>query len=109
MKADVTDDKKNPLMKRRELTIKVSHEGASTPSRKEILSLAEKSAKCDSKLTVVRRIESMPGKGFSLARIDCYEKQIPEFIARNMRTVKEEPAPEAEAPAEAQPEAEAKE
>ena len=102
MKADIIEDKKNPLMKRREITMKVSHEGASTPSRKEVLSMVEKSANCDPKLTVVRRIESRPGKGFSVVRADCYDKRIPEFIAKNMRTVKEEPAP-------AEPEAEPKE
>jgi len=73
MWAEVVSDKYNPLVRRRELTLKIYHVLKSTPMRINLrLALAEK-LKVDIQRVYIRKIETEYGIGVSIAEVHIYD------------------------------------
>ena len=111
MKTNVTEQKKNPLMKREELWVEIEHEGAATPRRRELVPHLVKALKTKDNLVIIRKIFSETGRNRSRAKVFVYSKteDIPKGMAEKMqRRLKKgkQPEPKAEAkPAEKKEEA----
>lgn len=75
MKIEVLEQKKNPLLKRDELSIGLEHPGKATPSRKEILPELAKALKSKEELLIIDKIFSVPGRSISKARVLAYSKR----------------------------------
>ncbi|ARM75789.1 30S ribosomal protein S24e [Acidianus manzaensis] len=68
-------DISNKVVGRRELTIKLFHIGAGTPSREEIKNAISSLLNSQKDLIVVRKISTSYGSGTSIARIHVYDKK----------------------------------
>jgi small subunit ribosomal protein S24e len=87
---EIVEDKYNPLIKRREVVIRIAHIGKSTPSRGLVRHEVAKAYNVDVNLVYVREIRTEYGMGVSNAVIHIYEsveraKQFepPHIIKRN--------------------------
>lgn len=116
MKIEIKEQKKNPLLKRQELSVSVENPGKATPSRKEMLPELAKALKSREDLLIIDKIFSVSGRNISEARVLAYSKKedIPknklEKMKGRMAPKKKAEAPaEAHAPAEGKPGGEAKE
>ncbi|GEM_PF-375607 len=70
---EIVEEKYNPLIKRKEITIKITHIGKSTPSRGLIRIEVAKYYNADIEKTFVRKIETDYGIGVSTAYIHIYD------------------------------------
>ena len=109
LKIDILSEKKNPLMKREELLVRIEHTGARTPNRQDITKSIAKKIKKDERNIIVDKILTLSGKAESNARVLAYSsaKDIPAYKLEKMKrraskAKKAEPA--AEAPKEAETE-----
>ncbi len=106
MKVEILEQKKNPLLKREEVSVSLEHPGKATPSRKEILPELAKALKSREDLLIIDKIFSVPGKNISEARVLAYKKkdEIPknklEKMKGRMAPRKKAAAPAPEAPKE---------
>lgn len=106
MKIQILEQKKNPLLKREEVSVSLEHPGKATPSRKEILPELAKALKSREDLLIIDKIFSVPGKNISEARVLAYKKkdEIPknklEKMKGRMAPKKKAAAPAPEAPKE---------
>ncbi len=69
----VIDDRKNSLLKRRELRIEIWHIGASTPTRLDVKRHVASTLGVDENLVYVRKILTGFGLGKSIAEVHVYE------------------------------------
>jgi len=105
MKAEIKEQKKNPLLKREEVVLSINHSGDATPSREQILESSSKTLKKDKKVIVVDSIFTEVGRCITNAKILVYSKaeDIPEYKKKRMEKGKkkkkeEAPAEQTEAP-----------
>lgn len=75
MVVKVLERKKNPLMKREEVSAVYEHSGKPTPTRDEILPNLEKSLKAGKDLILIDKIFSIKGKGESRLKVLLYSKK----------------------------------
>lgn len=109
MKVEILEQKKNPLLKREEVSVSLEHPGKATPSRKEILPELAKALKSREDLLIIDKIFSVPGKNISEARVLAYKKkdEIPKNKLEKMKgRMAPSKKPAAPAPAEAPKEGE---
>jgi len=104
MKLEITETKKNELLKRSEITATISFDGA-TPRRNEVKKAVAAAAKCKEDLLVVKKIDSHYGGKTAIVTACAYsDKDLFEKVEREyMRTRN----PKIEKPKEAEPAAEA--
>lgn len=70
---EILEEKKNPLIDRRELTIRVIHFGAGTPNRLDVKKKITAMEGSDEKLTIVKKLESHYGVSHTQGIIYIYE------------------------------------
>ncbi len=109
MKIEIKEQKKNPLLKREEVSVSIEHPGKATPSRREILPELAKVLKSNEDLIIIDKIFSVHGMNVSEARLLVYKKkdEIPKEKLEKMKNrMAEKKKAEAPAPAEAAKEGE---
>ena len=86
MKFEVSEKKKNPLMKREEATILIDHRGKATPDRASILAEVANLLKSRPENIIVERITTPGGSTKSVARVLAYNNKddIPEWRLKKM-------------------------
>ena len=84
MKIEIKEQKKNPLLKREEVSVSIEHPGKATPSRREILPELAKVLKSNEDLIIIDKIFSVHGMNVSEARLLVYKKkdEIPRYVSR---------------------------
>ncbi len=105
MTMKISEQKKNPLMKREEIWVSFEHPGKATPPRKEILAEMAKTLKADQELIIIDKIFSEKGRSKSKAKVLVYKKKedVPKDKIEKMqrRMGKKKSPQEQEKPAEA--------
>lgn len=72
---EIINQKKNPLLKRKEIWFLIEHKGKSTPNRREILSGISKTLKTKEELIIIDKIFSQTGKPASKVKALVYSKK----------------------------------
>ena len=70
---EITEEKKNPLIDRIELTFRVDHFGASTPNRLEVKKKVAAIQGSNEKLTIVKNLETHFGNSYTQGVVYIYE------------------------------------
>ena len=70
---EVTEEKKNPLIDRLELTFRIDHFGAGTPNRLEVKKKIAAIQGSDEKLTIIKNLESHFGSSSTQGVAYIYE------------------------------------
>lgn len=70
---EVVEEKYNPLVKRREIVLKITHMGKTTPSRGAIRVSISRYYNVDVNRVIVRKVETEYGAGVSKARVYIYD------------------------------------
>ncbi len=96
MNIEILNERENPLLKRRELVLKIVHEEGPTPTRKSVVELLAAIKNSKPGLVVIRKMNSLFGKRESIAYARIYEteermKQVenPHIVKRNIPSVQE--------------------
>ncbi len=106
MKIEIREEKKNPLMKREEVTIRAEHSGKATPSRKDLIKEVATRLKSKEDLIIIDKIFSARGRCQSDITVLVYRKKddIPKDKLEKMkRRLEKRKKPAEEAPAETKP------
>ncbi len=82
MKIEKISERDNPVLKRRELQVKILHEKASTPAKALLQQALSKELKKDVEHIDIRNIFSGNGKAESLARIFVWEEKKAEDLSK---------------------------
>ena len=105
MEVEVTSEKENPMLKRKEIGFKVEHgEKGSTPSRTEIRKAVATATKSDESIVFIKKFETMTGTQTAHGTANIYDsleqaKLIePEYVIK--RNVPSEKVKETTKPAE---------
>ncbi|TFG08508.1 MAG: hypothetical protein EU539_02160 [Promethearchaeota archaeon] len=72
---EIVEERRNPLIDRLEVKVKVSHFGKSTPNRLEIKKKLASMKKADEKLTIVKKIKTSFGSYEDLGKVYIYDNQ----------------------------------
>jgi len=97
MKIEIVSQKKNPLMGREDVHLRINHDGQSTPSRQEILKETAHLLKMNESHIIIDRIFTVQGQAVSNAKVLAYERKedVPvyktEKMKRRMKLEKEKP------------------
>ena len=75
MQFDIVEEKKNVFFHRNDLTIKIKHTGASTPSKAELVKELAKKYKVDDSQVVVDYIFTMHGLNESTAKVKILDEK----------------------------------
>ncbi|MHA1986935.1 MAG: 30S ribosomal protein S24e [Promethearchaeota archaeon] len=70
---EITEEKKNPLIDRLELTFRVDHFGAGTPNRLEVKKKIAAMQGSNENLTIVKKLETHFGNSSTLGVVYIYE------------------------------------
>jgi ribosomal protein S24E len=70
---EITEEKRNALIDRKELTIRIDHFGASTPNRLEVKKKISAMQGSDEKLTIIKKLETHFGASYTLGKIYIYD------------------------------------
>ena len=70
---EITEEKKNPLIDRIELTFRIDHFGASTPNRLEVKKKITALQGSDEKLTIIKKLKTHFGASYTLGKAYIYE------------------------------------
>jgi ribosomal protein S24E len=103
MKIEIVSQKKNPLMGREDVHLRINHDGQRTPSRQEILKEIAHSLKMGENHIIIDRIFTVQGQAISNAKVMTYERKedVPAYktekMKRRMKLEKEPEAPAAKA------------
>jgi small subunit ribosomal protein S24e len=101
MEIEVTSDRKNPLLERREVRFKASYQGA-TPSRKDVRGKLVAVLNSDRELTILDKFESAYGSQTAEGYAKVYDSKDAMKIEPEHKVLRNFPAPkEGAAPAEA--------
>lgn len=107
MKIEITNQKDNPLQKRKEVYFDIDHLGESTPGRNAVAEEIAKKMKSKRNCIVIDNIESVYGIGKSKGYAKVYESKEAalsferEYLLTRNNITKDEPAPAEEPAAEA--------
>jgi len=70
---EITEEKKNPLIERTELTFRVDHFGVGTPNRLDVKKKIAALQSSDEKLTIVKKLNTHFGASYSLGKVYIYD------------------------------------
>lgn len=70
---EITEEKRNPLIDRKEITIRIDHFGASTPNRLEVKKKVSAMQGSDDKLTIIKKLETHFGASYTKGKIFIYD------------------------------------
>ena len=70
---EVIEEKKNPLIDRKELKFRVDHFGAGTPNRLEVKKKIAANQGADEKLTIIRNLNTHFGASYVIGKAHIYE------------------------------------
>lgn len=70
---EITEEKKNPLIERTELTFRVDHFGVGTPNRLDVKKKIAALQSSDEKLTIVKKLDTHFGASYSLGKVYIYD------------------------------------
>ncbi len=106
MDVEVTEEKENPLLERKEVVVRISHKGSATPTREDIRKkLSAKLSASDDRL-VIGPLDQSYGAATAIAKVKIYKSkeralrvESPHVIRKNFPEV-EAPKPALEKPAE---------
>jgi ribosomal protein S24E len=70
---EITEEKRNPLIDRNELKIRIDHFGASTPNRLEVKKKISAMQGSDEKLTIIKKLETHFGASYTQGKIYIYD------------------------------------
>ena len=70
---EITEEKKNPLIDRLEISLRIDHFGAGTPNRLEVKKKIAAMQGSDEKLTIVKDLETHFGKSYTKGKVYIYE------------------------------------
>jgi small subunit ribosomal protein S24e len=74
MEVEVTSEKQNPMLKRREISFKVEHgERGSTPSRAEIRKAVAAATKSDESIVFIKKFETRTGTQTAHGTANIYD------------------------------------
>lgn len=73
LKIEIIEEKKNPLIDRKEITIRIDHFGTSTPNRLEVKKKIAAVQGSDEKLTIIKKLDTHFGASYTLGRIYIYD------------------------------------
>jgi len=101
MKIEIVSQKKNPLVGREDIHMRINHEGQRTPSRQEMLKEIAHLLKTNDEHIIIDRIFTVQGQAVSDAKVLAYEKKedVPAYKTDKMKRRMKTKA-EAEKPAE---------
>ncbi|MCX6814286.1 MAG: hypothetical protein NTY20_01360 [Candidatus Aenigmarchaeota archaeon] len=87
MKIEIISQKKNPLMGREDLQVRINHDGQRTPSRQEILKEIAHSLKTREDHIIIDRIFTVQGQAVSNAKVLAYERKedVPAYKTEKMK------------------------
>ena len=87
MKIEIISQKKNPLMGREDVHVRINHDGQRTPSRQEILEEIAHSLKMGENHIIIDRIFTVQGQAVSNAKVLAYEKRedVPAYKTEKMK------------------------
>jgi ribosomal protein S24E len=113
MKIEIISQKKNPLVGREDVHMRIDHQGQRTPSRQEILKEIARMLRTNDDRVIIDRIFTVQGQAVSNANVLAYGKKgdVPAYktdkMKRRMKAkgAEEKPAEKPEAPAEKKAEA----
>ena len=74
-KIEILDEKKNPLIDRVELKVKIDHFGNGTPNRLDVKNKIAAMQASDEKLTIIKNIKAFFGSTQDMAKIYIYENK----------------------------------
>ncbi|MFH1294671.1 MAG: 30S ribosomal protein S24e [Candidatus Aenigmatarchaeota archaeon] len=99
MKAQIIEEKENPLMQRKEYWLTIKHEEGPTPSRSDVMKFLVGELKTKEDLLIVEKMFSEKGKTATRVRAEVYRKKedIPKHKVDKSarRLAKTAPKPEA--------------
>lgn len=72
LKIEITEELKNPLIDRTELTFRVDHFGVGTPNRLEIKKKIAAMQNSDEKLTIIRKLQTHFGASYTTGQVNIY-------------------------------------
>ena len=99
MKIEIVSQKKNPLLGREDVHLRINHDGQRTPSREEILKEIAHTLKMGENHVIIDRIFTVQGQAVSNAKVLAYEKRedVPVYkIDKMKRRMKLEKEPDEE-------------
>lgn len=105
MQIKITNEKDNPVLKRKELEMDIDYQGGATPSRVDLVNAVAKEKNAQPDKIEIRNLISSTGFPSGKAKVMIWE-QVPDFVQKRIDKKKEKAAKKA--PAEA-PKEEAKE
>jgi len=70
---EITEEKKNPLIERTELTFRIDHFGESTPNRLEVKKKIAALQGSDEKLTIIKKLDTHFGVSYTIGQAYIYE------------------------------------
>ena len=92
MKTSIINEKDNPLLKRKELSIKIEHDGSATPKKAELQQLVAKEFKKDVEQVDIRNIFSDSGISSSKAKVFLWEEKKVADLSKIVKEKKKEEA-----------------
>ena len=86
MKLEIKERKRNPLMKREDVVVRIDHEGKATPARLQVMEEVAKLLKTKKENLVVNRIITAGGSTVSETKVFSYSRKddIPEWRLKKM-------------------------
>ena len=70
---EITEEKRNPLIDRKEITIRIDHFGASTPNRLEVKKKISAMQGSDENLTIIKNLKTHFGASYTQGKIYIYD------------------------------------
>ncbi|MFW9988354.1 MAG: 30S ribosomal protein S24e [Candidatus Odinarchaeota archaeon] len=70
---EILDEKKNPLIDRTELTIRIDHFGEGTPNRLEVKKKIAALQGSNEKLTIIKKLDTHFGSSYAVGKVYIYE------------------------------------
>ncbi len=78
MKADVLEQKENPLLKRKDILLSIDFEGTSTPSKQSLKEELSKTFSAPAENIEIRKLTTEFGRAFGKAEVKVWEEKPPE-------------------------------
>jgi|SRR3989338_3251101 len=96
MKLSIVSEKENPYMERKELTVKMAHDKAATPSKAAMQAAIAQETKKDVEHVQVIDVQSENGMGSSVGRAYVWKEKKVDDLSKPKETKVEAKAAEAE-------------
>lgn len=73
MELNIISEKYNPLLRRREISVEISHPGEGTPTRASAKELLTSKLKADKEALVIRKMATKTGMNKTFCEVEIYE------------------------------------